>query len=206
VHPYFSQVGKALMKNWDADRVAASGLKGLTEQMGKNVQLMNEIWLSNAQKFGASGSVGEVTGTTRRSVVSNSVSGTVGLDFEARREGAKAIRDQFKATRRATIKVVQDTTGVVKSIELLSPSNDATVDREAVKDISDKARALPVPPPEAIGNKTELVSIWSFELIVSISPPVPTFTFEFDEALGYIDARLPLDRRIYKRVRLMSVE
>ena len=38
------------------------------------------------------------------------------------------------------------------------------------------------------------------------TPPIPTFTFEFDEALGFIDARLPLDRRIYKKVRLVSVD
>ena len=57
-----------------------------------------------------------------------------------------------------------------------------------------------------VGSRNRLVSIWQFELIVSISPPVPSFSFEFDEALKFIDARMPLDRRIYKRVRLVSAE
>ena len=55
-------------------------------------------------------------------------------------------------------------------------------------------------------GKKELVSLWQFELIVSVSPPVPSFSFEFDESLKFIDARMPLDRRIYKRVRLVSVQ
>ncbi len=48
-------------------------------------------------------------------------------------------------------------------------------------------------------------SLWQFELIISISPPVPTFSIEFDAEMKITDARLPLDRRIYKRVRLLSV-
>ena len=59
--------------------------------------------------------------------------------------------------------------------------------------------------PELAGKQT-LTSLWQFELIISISPPVPTFSLEFDEALQFVDMRLPLDRRIYKRVRLLSVQ
>jgi hypothetical protein len=80
------------------------------------------------------------------------------------------------------------------------------VDQEALKDVQAAAEQLPPPPEEAVAGREALSSLWSFELIVSISPPVPSFTFEFDEALGFIDARLPLDRRIYKKVRLVSVE
>ena len=65
---------------------------------------------------------------------------------------------------------------------------------------------LPPPPPEALNDHGELSSLWSFELVVSVSPPVPTITFEFDEVLGFIDPRMPLDRRIYKKVKLVSVE
>jgi hypothetical protein len=31
-------------------------------------------------------------------------------------------------------------------------------------------------------------------------------TITFDEVLGFFDARLPLDRRIYKRIRLVAVD
>ena len=50
-----------------------------------------------------------------------------------------------------------------------------------------------------------MTSLWQFELIVSIAR-VPTLRFEFDEAVAFVDARLPLDRRLYKRVRLVAVE
>jgi TonB family protein len=116
------------------------------------------------------------------------------------------MREQFKATRRAVIRVVQDAAGKLLKVELVQPSQDAKVDKEALVDVRSAAEKLPPPPAEALEGKATLSSLWSFELIVSISPPVPTFSFEFDEALGFIDARLPLDRRIYKKVRLVSVE
>jgi len=31
-------------------------------------------------------------------------------------------------------------------------------------------------------------------------------SIEFDEALAFLDVRMPLDRRIYKRVKLVGVE
>ena len=116
------------------------------------------------------------------------------------------MRDAYKATRRAVIKVVQDAFGKLLSVELVQPSSDAKIDKEALVDVRTAAEKLPPPPPEALEGRASLTSIWSFELVISISPPVPTFTFEFDEALGFIDMRLPLDRRIYKKVRLVSVE
>ena len=116
------------------------------------------------------------------------------------------MREQFKATRRATIRVTQDPNGKLVKVELVAPSNDSAVDKEAMADVRAAAEKMPPPPAEALEGRTELISTWAFELVVSISPPIPTFTFEFDEALGFIDARLPLDRRIYKKVRLVSVD
>jgi TonB family protein len=116
------------------------------------------------------------------------------------------MREQFKAVRRAVIRVVQDKDGKLTKVELVQPSQDAEVDRQALLDVKNAAEKLPPPPEEALEGKQQLSSLWTFELIVSISPPVPTISFEFDEALGFIDARLPLDRRIYKKVRLYAVE
>ncbi len=101
---------------------------------------------------------------------------------------------------------MQDKRGQLTKVELVEPSNDEHVDREALEDVRAAAQNLPAPPAEALSERGELSSLWSFELVVSITPPVPTFTFEFDEALGFIDARLPLDRRIYKKVKLVSDE
>ncbi len=208
VHPYYSQLGKALLKTWDADRVARAGLKGLLEQTQQNAKLYNDIWLERAAQYGGSGNPMADTGPTnnRRAPVNDRIQGLPGVDLEARKELSKQMREQFKATRRAVIRVVQDPAGKLKRVELVQPSNDAKVDKEALADVKTAAEQLPPPPAEALEGRDELSSLWSFELIVSISPPVPTFTFEFDEALGFVDMRLPLDRRIYKKVRLVSVE
>jgi TonB family protein len=208
VHPYYSALGKALVKNWDADRVAKSGLKGLAEQTAENFKLMNEIWSDRAAAYAKSGSPidAEALGTNRRAPVNNNILGLSGVDLDARKEMQRQLREQFKATRRATIRVVQDRTGRLVKVELVEPSHDQNVDKEALKDVRAAAEKLPPPPEEALEGKQQLSSLWSFELTVSITPPIPTFTFEFDEALGFIDARLPLDRRIYKKVRLVSVE
>lgn len=212
VHPYYVQLGKALIKHWDADRaVSKKGLAGFGEQFVQNSKVFNEIWLDKAAQFGATGApidapVSNDNASRRTATVTNNIQGIGGVDLEARKEVSRQMREQFKATRRATIRVTQDLSGKLVKVELVSPSNDAAVDKEALADVRAAAEQLPPPPEEALEGKKELVSTWAFELVVSITPPVPTFTFEFDEALGFIDARLPLDRRIYKKVRLVSVD
>lgn len=208
VHPYYSQLGKALLKNWDADRVAKSGLKGLAAQTQENFKMFNDIWSDKAAEYGRTGNpMGDVNlGSNRRAAVNNNIQGVNGADLEQRKELGRQLREAYKATKRAVIRVVQDEEGKLLKVELVQPSNDAKVDNEALVDVRSAAEKLPPPPPEALEGKTTLSSLWSFELVVSISPPVPTFTFEFDEALGFVDMRLPLDRRIYKKVRLVSVE
>mgnify|MGYP007100697806 FL=1 len=91
-------------------------------------------------------------------------------------------------------------------MDLVAPSMDPQVDREALVDVRAAAQNLPVPPQEVLHGRETLTSLWELELVISISPPVPTFTFEFDEVLGFVDPRLPLDRRIYKKVRLVEVD
>ncbi|MBL8922053.1 MAG: TonB C-terminal domain-containing protein [Myxococcaceae bacterium] len=212
VHPYYVQLGKALIKHWDADRaVSKKGLAGFGEQFVQNSKVFNEIWLDKAAQFGATGApidapVSNDNASRRTATVTNNIQGIGGVDLEARKEVSRQMREQFKATRRATIRVTQDLSGKLMKVELVSPSNDAAVDKEALADVRAAAEQLPPPPEEVLDGKKELISTWAFELVVSITPPVPTFTFEFDEALGFIDARLPLDRRIYKKVRLVSVD
>ncbi|MHB8874721.1 MAG: TonB C-terminal domain-containing protein [Myxococcaceae bacterium] len=207
VHPYYAALGKQLIKHWDADRaVSSKGLKGFAENMAANTKAWNGIWLEHAAAFGANGTPlleGASASEPARLPPPNE---RLNPNLTARRELQKQMRQEFRSTRRATIRVVQDRKGALLSVELLVPSNDAHVDHEAVADIRSAAQKLPTPPSEATGGHEQLVSLWLFELVVSITPPVPTFSFEFDEALGFIDTRLPLDRRIYKRVKLLSVE
>jgi TonB family protein len=209
VHPYYVQLGKTLVKQWDADRVVAQGsLSTWAEQMGKNARIYNELWLDTAAQYGKSGApvLGDGRGDGRKPTPLDGVGGLPGVDLQARREVQRQLRKQFEATRRATIRVVQDQTGKLTDVELVDPSTDAAVDRQALEDVRAAAERLPPPPPEALGARNRLSSLWSFELVISISPPVPTFTFEFDEVVGTVDPRLPLDRRVYKKVRLVSVE
>jgi hypothetical protein len=208
VHPYYADLGKALLKNWDADRVAKAGLKGLGEQFVQNSKIYNELWAERAAAYGRGGSPidADRLSSNRRPQPNDRIQGLQGVDLEARKELSRELAAAFRATRRAIIRVVQDSSGKLLRVELVQPSNDSLVDKEAMHDVRAAAEKLPAPPEEALMGRNQLSSLWSFELIVSISPPMPVFTFEFDEALGFIDARLPLDRRIYKKVRLVAVE
>lgn len=205
VHPYYQQVGKALLKNWDADRsVSAKGLQGFAESTVENTKAWNKIWLEKANTYGGSGSPFDVPTNGRAKPLSDRL--IPGQDLQARKEVQREMARQFRSTRKAEIRVTQAPSGKLLKVELLKPSNDVYVDHQALIDVRAAAEKLPPPPDEVIAGRLTLVSTWEFELVVSITPPVPTFTFEFDEAIGFVDVRLPLDRRIYKKVRLLSVD
>ncbi len=205
VHPYYQQLGKVLLKSWDADRsVSTRGLKGFAESTVENTKAWNKIWLEKAGTYGGSGSPFDVPTAGRAKPLNDRL--IPGHDLQARREVQREMAKQFRSSRRAEIRVTQAANGKLLKVELLKPSNDVYVDQQALADVRAAAQKLPAPPDEAVGAKPLLMSTWEFELVVSITPPVPTFTFEFDEAIGFVDVRLPLDRRIYKKVKLLSVD
>jgi hypothetical protein len=202
VHPYFSELGKSLLKNWDAERaVSAKGLEGFLKQTRGNSKEWMRVWSERASAYANTGSA--LDSETPEAYDRLPPGGDPTL--EARRTLRRQMKEQFRATRRATVRVVQDTEGKLLSVELVTPSNDMQIDREAVADIRAAAASLPVPPPEALQGRTQLVSLWQIELIISISPPVPTVSIEFDAEMKLTDLRMPLDRRLYKRVRLLEV-
>jgi hypothetical protein len=202
VHPYFSDLGKSLLSHWDAERaVSAKGLSGFLKQAGGNSREWSRIWSERAAAYGASGSPLDA----KAPEASDRTPPGGDPTLEARRALRRQMREEFRASRRATVRVVQDARGKLLSVDLVTPSNDLTVDREALADIRAAAERLPPPPAEALAGRTTMESLWQFELIISISPPVPTLSIEFDAEMKLTDARLPLDRRIYKRVRLLSV-
>ena len=92
VHPYYAQLGKALIKHWDADRVAGAGLKGFGEQMSANLRLLNDVWLERAAAFGRSGApvepspAGSASG--RRAAVSDQIQGISGIDPRSQERAA----------------------------------------------------------------------------------------------------------------------
>ena len=202
VHPYFSELGKSLLKSWDAERaVSAKGLKGFLDQSRGNSKEWMRVWQDRAAAYSNTGS--PLNADTPEAYDRLPPGGNPTLD--ARRTLRRQMREDFRATRRATVRVVQDTQGKLLSVELVTPSNDGQTDREALVDIRAAAERLPVPPPEALQGRTQLVSLWQIELIISISPPVPTVSIEFDAEMKLTDMRMPLDRRLYKRVRLLEV-
>lgn len=204
VHPYFSQLGKKLVALWDADRsVKEHGLQGYFDMGMERSRAYGRAWSERAANYGSSGAFvanNQPVDDKRRPT------STVGDPaLRMRSELREKMREGFRSTRRALIRVVQDRQGRLLDVLLVEPSHQPQVDQEAVKDVRSAAEKLPPPPAEAVGSRERIVSLWEFELIISISPPIPTFTFEFDEALGFIDTRLPLDKRIYKRVRLVEL-
>lgn len=201
VHPYFSELGKSLLKNWDAERaVSAKGLQGfLDETKGSSKEWMRG-WTQRAASYARTGSpLDPDTPEPTERIPGGDPS------IEARRLLRRQMKEDMRATRRATVRVVQDAEGKLLSVELVTPSNDAQVDREALADIRAAAERLPPPPPEALQGRTRLESLWQLELVVSISPLVPTLSVEFDAEMKLTDVRRPLDRRVYKRVRLLEV-
>ncbi|QRN99948.1 energy transducer TonB [Archangium violaceum] len=202
VHPYFSELGKSLLKSWDAERaVSAKGLQGFLDQTRGNSKEWMRVWQDRASAYANTGSPLNADAPAANDRLPPGGDPTL----EVRRTLRKQMREDFRATRRATVRVVQDTQGKLLSVELVTPSNDLQVDREAIIDIRAAAERLPIPPPEALQGRTQLVSLWQIELIISISPPVPTVSIEFDAEMKPTDLRLPLDRRLYKRVRLLEV-
>ncbi|GEN11130.1 TonB family C-terminal domain-containing protein [Myxococcus fulvus] len=204
VHPYFSQLGKTLLAIWDADRsVKEHGLQGYFDMGMERSRAYARVWGERAANYGASGAfaANKPPEEDRRRPASHVGDPTLRMRQELREK----MREEFRATRRALIRVVQDREGRLLDVDLVEPSQQPEVDQEAMKDVRAAAMKLPPPPSEAVGTRERIISLWEFELILSISPPIPVFTFEFDEALGFIDTRLPLDKRIYKRVRLVEI-
>jgi hypothetical protein len=101
---------------------------------------------------------------------------------------------------------VQRPDGRIASVELVETSDDSAVDAQAVRDLRAAAERMPAPSPGALKGRLTVASLWELSLEVSISPPLPVVSVQFDEVLGLVDARVPLDRRIYKLVRLVAVE
>ncbi|MBJ6764767.1 energy transducer TonB [Myxococcaceae bacterium JPH2] len=204
VDPYFQTLGKTLMKAWDADRaVSRQGLKGFLAEQRDNSRAFGQMWMAHAAAYGATGA--PVDGKTLAAAGRHASGEPMHPNLDVDRELRAQWEARFRDIRSAVIRVEQNAEGELLDVRLVSPSHAPEVDREAVKDVRAAARMLPPPPPEALHGRSRIISLWQFELVISISPPVPSFSFEFDEALGFVDPRMPLDRRIYKHVRLLEV-
>jgi hypothetical protein len=62
----------------------------------------------------------------------------------------------------ATLKVVQDRSGLLVEVHLLAPSGDRDFDKSLITDLQRASASFPKPPPDAIGEREQLASVWAF--------------------------------------------
>lgn len=204
VHPYFADVGRELLRSWDVEKVVKDrGVDGYIAHLLENLVAFTRVWKDIAESYGT-GNTGVLDGSSERLRELSGLPDGPARDALKAAEIDRQLRPAFSKDRVTLVRVTQDIDGRFVSVDLVSPSNDASMDRAAVDAARQAAQNLPPPPEEARGSRKQLISLWAFELEVSISPPAPIIGIEFDAQLGIADLRLPLDRRVWKQVKLVA--
>ncbi len=103
---------------------------------------------------------------------------------------------------RTVFRMVQDKTGRIIDVRILQRSGDDELDYEALADFQRASESLPTPPPEAVRNRTQLASVWSFEHLPSGT--VVSTTVQFDVVNLFDKHAIP--KRSNKRLGLLMVE
>jgi len=205
-HPYYGDVGRALLGAWDVEgAIERRGLPGYIAQVGENLRSFGRVWQELAAGYGKTGAPTLIDGGSERVRELAGLPAGPARDSLVGNEIQRQLIPAFSRGRVALVRVTQAGDGRLLAVELASPSSDLELDRAAVAGVRAAVGKLPPPPEEAREGREKLVTLWEFELEVSITPPIPVVAIEFDEVLGLKDLRLPLDRRIYKRVRLVAV-
>jgi hypothetical protein len=205
--PFFLDFGRSILEAWDPEKVVSDrGLAGYLTHLGRSLVDYAAVYMDQAARYGRTGSPfapGEVPlSLAGLAAVPEGLSTRISDSMAV----ARALADQSRIRHAALVRVVQRADGRLVSVELLRPSDDSSVDAQALRDLHEAAAHLPAPTPSALAGRNRVASIWEFSLVVSITPPLPMITVQFDEVLGLLDARVPLDRRLFKLVRLVSVE
>ncbi|HET8539773.1 MAG TPA: TonB C-terminal domain-containing protein, partial [Anaeromyxobacter sp.] len=205
-HPHHSELAKALARGWDVERaVTARGLSGYLSEAGETLRTFGRVWQRMAQGYGGTGAPAVVDGGSQRFRELSGLPPGPARDALEQAETRRQLEDAWSEGHVALVRVVQARDGRLRSMELVSPSLDAALDREALAAVPGAVARLP-PPAEVLAGREELATLWAFEVRVSIAPPIPVLGIEFDEVLAHLDVRVPLDRRIWKRVRLVAID
>ncbi|MBS2030211.1 MAG: TonB C-terminal domain-containing protein [Deltaproteobacteria bacterium] len=212
--PYFHQMGEAMSKQWQAEKkVDEKGLKGFLDEAARGLAVGAQQWMlawqAAAEQYGKTGNPGDIDGP---------------YDIDGRLKEhippgvTQTMPNQLSSSRIALVRITQGLNGKLLHVELVQPSIDPAMDAEVMRELKLGEMVLPVPPTKGMGIHDPIRSIWAFQLTVSIAPPAPMISGSFDiEALfdkktreemggSLVDVRLPLSRRISKRVDLVSVE
>ncbi|HVE85052.1 MAG TPA: energy transducer TonB [Myxococcales bacterium] len=200
VDPYFREVGKALEGSWHADQrePPPQSLAEAVRDFGKAIERFKDVWLEGADRFGKTGNpLPEGVGQGFDHGVFAS-----GSDQMKAMQGYQTLMSAgFTSVRRAVLRVVQDDSGKIVLVELVEPSRDRDMDRQALADVRAAAERLPPPPASLLGRKAQLSSFWTFEIKLRVIPPSTGIAFEFDEK--GIQPLVPFGHQVKKSVRLL---
>ncbi|HEY8208275.1 MAG TPA: energy transducer TonB [Myxococcaceae bacterium] len=200
VDPYFREVGKALEGSWHADArdPPPQTLAEAVRDFGTALQRFKDVWLEGASRFGTSGNpLPEGVGQAfDHGVLAD------GSDHMKQVIGYQTLMSAgFTSVKRAVLRVVQDDSGKIVLVELVQPSADRELDRQALADVRAAAEHLPPPPASLLGKKSQLSSFWTFELKLRVIPPSTGIAFEFDEK--GVEPLVPFGHQVRKNVRLL---
>jgi hypothetical protein len=203
VDPWFADLGKVLLRSWDVERVIRSH-PDLAADLGRNASAYGKEWSERASTYGQTGSPLPANAPNPKLPETYGIVAP-GNDVVSQGEATRLVHDQYQVVRRATVRVVQDAKGGLVSADLQESSGDSDLDAAALFDIRAAASALPPPPERLTRGRERVSSEWQLDLVVAVTPLAPVLTFEFDEAVGSADAKVPLTRKVHKRVRLLAV-
>jgi TonB C terminal len=203
VDPWFADLGKALLRSWDVGRLVRSR-PALAADLNRNAEAYGKEWSERASAYGQTGSPLPANAPNPKVPETYGIVAP-GNEVVMQGQATQLVHEQHHVVRRAIVRVVQNAKGELHSAELEASSGDPELDAAALYGIRSAAATLPRPPPRLAEGRDFVSSEWQFDLVVAVTPLAPVFTFEFDEALGSADAKVPLTRKVHKRVRLLAV-
>ncbi len=98
------------------------------------------------------------------------------------------------------VRLVQEPSGQLREVSIRYPSCDARMDEEVLADLRAAAASLPAPPPEVVGHRDSIRSVYRF----TYQPPPTLPPLEFD-VVDLVD-RKAIPKFNPKRVTLIQVE
>jgi hypothetical protein len=166
VHPYFVELGKALLAAWHPDGVVERSAETLQAQRKATLHDAVNTYLERAKAYGRTGSAFSGLQGVQDPRAALPANGP--LDASQYTTGYVAMsagmQEYLEKKASAQVRLVQDREGRLLTLELVKASAHPEVDRLALQDLRAAGQRLPVPPPEALGLRNRLVSTWELSV------------------------------------------
>jgi hypothetical protein len=202
VDPWFADLGRSLLRSWDVGRFLRARPE-LAADLAHDTAIFGKEWTERASVYGQTGNPLPADAPNPKVPETYGIAAP-GNDVVKQGEATRLVHEQYQVVRRVTVRVVQSAKGALLSADLEGTSGDPDLDAAALYDIRKAAAALPRPPAHLAQGRDYVASEWQLELVVAVTPLDPVMTFEFDELLAP-EAKVPLTRKVYKRVRLLAL-